>query len=458
MSEKQHNPQQPETVAELPGRDEFLASFDEKRQALADNLQEVSSRSGVALNALEMFQKKNEQKQLEDEISQLQDSWESLGGAELDAARAEVDALNFKSDAEDRIQATKRLQAAQDAVYGNFVAEQTQPPISETAPVADEIVEPEVSPQPIDEIAEASQAILQITNVINNPNIDPEKRKTLRAAMEGIIHELDDIVAPTETDSNDGLDHQDDVTPLQNERGPEDDVEPLQNERTETEPSTDEEDVEPLQNEKGAWSKVMDGLRTARYKLLDRPGHWVMEKLANRNIINQKEGETQEEFEQRKERRGRVIVGLGYAATTGLLAYTIYKAYSGLSSGAEGALNSGSGHASMADFHRMQDTNVLPNIDHTTLDVPTYPTEAYVESGGTEIRETQQVLEQVLGHDVKIHDAERVYNTIGGDIFTNDSNYIGPSGDIRIGSEEGTYQFRNGFVEKAVEAYNKLSR
>jgi hypothetical protein len=112
----------------------------------------------------------------------------------------------------------------------------------------------------------------------------------------------------------------------------------------------------------------------------------------------------------------------------------------------------------MADFHRMQDTNVLPNIDHTTLDVPTYPTEAYVESGGTEIRETQQVLEQVLGHDVNIHDAERVYNTIGGDIFTNDSNYIGPSGDIRIGSEEGTYQFRNGFVEKAVEAYNKLSR
>ena len=29
---------------------------------------------------------------------------------------------------------------------------------------------------------------------------------------------------------------------------------------------------------------------------------------------------------------------------------------------------------------------------------------------------------------------------------------------VLIGSEEGTYQFRNGFVEKAVEAYNKLSR
>ena len=85
------------------------------------------------------------------------------------------------------------------------------------------------------------------------------------------------------------------------------------------------------------------------------------------------------------------------------------------------------------------------------------PKSAYVEVGSGEIRETRQVLEQVLGRPVSMSDANQVYRQIGGgDIFTNDTNYFGSGGDVRI-SSAGEYTFKEGIVQKMVDAYNSIN-
>lgn len=89
------------------------------------------------------------------------------------------------------------------------------------------------------------------------------------------------------------------------------------------------------------------------------------------------------------------------------------------------------------------ETGGVPNIDS-----------AYVEYGSGEIRETRQLLEQ-LGFKPEGNQAEQVYRMLGEDIFSNDPNYRGPTGDLRIGAS-GTYNFRPGFVEAAYEAAKSL--
>lgn len=249
------------------------------------------------------------------------------------------------------------------------------------------------------------------------------------------------------SDSSDG------VEPLQNVNDSSDGVEPLQNVTERIEPALEEEQV--------GVRKAINKLRDIRDLLWDRPGQWVGAKLVSMRALNRKEGETDDEYERRKEKRGKVAVGLGYAAVAGALVWGAYRAFNGLSSGGEGVVDvsnipgaTSGNDLPMADFHRMQDTNNIPAPD---LDTYVYPTGAYVEHGSGEIQETQQVLQEVLGHQVSIHDAEAVYNKVGGDIFINDTNYLGSGGDIRIG-QEGNYSFRSGFVEKAVEAYKNLSR
>ena len=94
-----------------------------------------------------------------------------------------------------------------------------------------------------------------------------------------------------------------------------------------------------------------------------------------------------------------------------------------------------------------------PNPDN----VPGLPTEAYVERGSGEIRETRQLLEQVLGRPVSLSDAEKAYHAVGGDIFANDTNYLGRAGDVRIGAP-GTYQFKEGVVQKILDAFNNINQ
>lgn len=318
----------------------------------------------------------------------------------------------------------------------------------------------------IDEISEAPQTIARAMNAINSPNITPEQRAALNASLLAMRNELDSELVTSENELSKPIDSSEEGEPLENRNELDDEEgEPLQN-RNETDEDEDEplqnrnetdEEGEPLENKRSAWSKVIGALQTAKYNMWDKPSYWIAEKMTNRNFIKRKDGETDDEFEKRQERHGKILVGLGYAAAVATVAWAAHRAINGISGGHEGAVDSNS-MANMADFHKMQDTNTLPNIDHTTvIDTPVYPTDAYVESGSGEIQETQQALQQALGHDVSLNDAERVYKAVGGDIFTNDSNYSGPTGDIRIG-QSGTYQFRDNFVKKAVEAYNNITR
>lgn len=185
MSEKApitHN-EQLETPA--PTRDEFIDEFRNKRQSLAEDLEAVNSRPGFKLNASEILQKKYDQREAQDNLDKVNESWTDLGGAELDEAQAAVDALNFKSDAMDRVEATKRLQAAKDAVYGNFLSVQQgeDESLNQPAEVAQTTQLANEGDRDVDEIVEAPHTISQAAAAINNPNVDATKRAALEEAL-----------------------------------------------------------------------------------------------------------------------------------------------------------------------------------------------------------------------------------------------------------------------------------
>lgn len=192
-----------------------------------------------------------------------------------------------------------------------------------------------------------------------------------------------------------------------------------------------------------------------------------------RDVIGTHSGEVAGEIASNKERMLKpVLVALGAFALTRLgyhLMETQGQASAIKSSGNEDKLNNPSDRTGV-------DPEDVPTVDDTPEGEGSYqpphdlegdnsgetmmvPTEAYVEPGSGEIRETKQVLEQVLGREVSMEDAERVYNSVTqnqGDIFVNDQNYIGPDNDVRI-SAPGTYTFKEGIVDKMVEQYNSLN-
>ena len=187
------------------------------------------------------------------------------------------------------------------------------------------------APAVVDEITEAPKTIADAVKAINDPSVDPEIRKGPKDALSQMQATLDaPIPLQNESDDLEG------VEPLENESIPED-VEPLENESDDIEPLQNE-DVEPAAEKSTGIGRIVDGLRSARDVLWTRPGQWLGAKLVSLKAMNRKENETDEQFKERQEKRGKVIVGIGYAAVAGAAIWGTYKLVNGLSGGG------GSGH------------------------------------------------------------------------------------------------------------------
>lgn len=107
-------------VADSASPETLVRDLAERRQAVQVRLVEVQSRPGFKLDAIEMMQKRREERELQAELDALDHEWASYGGNALDEAQAAVDALNFKSTAEDHVRAKTALRDARNAVYGTI--------------------------------------------------------------------------------------------------------------------------------------------------------------------------------------------------------------------------------------------------------------------------------------------------------------------------------------------------
>lgn len=367
-------------ATELPSRDEVIASYRDKRSTLVRNLEEVRSRSGVILNSNEILQKQNEERSLTSELRGVEDIWSGLGGAELDAAQAGVDALNFKSDAIDHIRAKKRLQAAKDALYANYVAEST----------------PTSSPMTIEDTKSRSEELVverEVQAGADDRHVEDEPSVTIgRINLED---GSEDSVTIEKIPLDDGSD--DAADSLQDESG----AEPLEN--------------EPAEEEPRLWyRRVKDVFGRAKEQLYDRPGRWVGGRLASMGALNRNEGETDEEYEKRREKRGKAAIALGYGALVATAAFATYKVVSGIGS------NSGMEGVGTLDI----DIPTPPDGDPTNTG--TEATQPVVDSTGdtqevvNEFSEQARHVDQGEGGgqtlsemDVPASDHERVWEQVG---------------------------------------------
>ena len=104
-----------------PSYDEVFATMATRQQELEQQLAEVQARPGFKLDAVEMMEKRREEKRLKQELAAHREEWNSYGGEAVDQAQAEVDNLSFKSDASDMVAAKLALRDAKAEFYQNYL-------------------------------------------------------------------------------------------------------------------------------------------------------------------------------------------------------------------------------------------------------------------------------------------------------------------------------------------------
>lgn len=221
--------------------------------------------------------------------------------------------------------------------------------------------------------------------------------------------------------------------------------------------------VEDLRSEKkkreyAGYDYVVDAVAATRRKAFDRSIELSPDKEPTAaDVLKSHNYATSREIGKNK---NRLIAPI--AVTLGSLAAALAVKYGIDTLGADNSGTSGSqpgfGQPGFGEFQEMQRTapRADPTLQAGELPLGELPVEAYVEPGSGEIRETKQILEQVLGHDVAIEDAEKVYNNVGEGIFEDTPTYRGPEGDLRIGRSD-TFSFRDDVVQQMIEEYNNLN-
>lgn len=109
-------------IQKTPTRDEIIKSFVERRQNLNAELDQAEKQYGGTLDALQLIERNKKRKELPAEIDALDQEWYALGGAEIETAEQAKAKLNFRSTANDRIEADAQLRNAKNTFYENFLA------------------------------------------------------------------------------------------------------------------------------------------------------------------------------------------------------------------------------------------------------------------------------------------------------------------------------------------------
>lgn len=104
-----------------PSYDAVFSDMSNKRQELQVQLAEVGSRPGFKLDAIEMMEKRREERRLRQELAAHENEWNSYGGEAVDRAQAQVDELSFKSDASERVSAQLALRDAKNDFYQKYL-------------------------------------------------------------------------------------------------------------------------------------------------------------------------------------------------------------------------------------------------------------------------------------------------------------------------------------------------
>ena len=177
-----------------PSYDAVFSDISQKRQDLQAQLAEVESRPGFKLDAIEMMEKRREERRLKQELAAHESEWNSYGGEAVDRAEAQVGELSFKSDASERVAAQLALRDAKNNFYQNYLNAHQADTLDTDAPALDAVVVEDE--EAMDTDAPALDAVVERSEEMNPdaPALDavvdsPEVSDTDAPALDAVVVE-----------------------------------------------------------------------------------------------------------------------------------------------------------------------------------------------------------------------------------------------------------------------------